>query len=63
MNVSYFFHSICVCVTFLIIQIFSGKEETRISDIGPRAKKRTNQNPRSILNCPLRFSFYVSEKL
>lgn len=58
----FFLHSICVYITFPIIYNFSGKKETRILDKGPRAKKRTNQKPMPILNHPLRFSFYISEK-
>lgn len=60
--VVFFFHSICVCIVFPIIQSFSQNKETRISDIGPRGKKRTNQNPMPILPPPPPFSFYVSEK-
>lgn len=55
-------HSICVSIVFPIIQRFSQNKETRISDIGPRAKKRTNQTPMPILTPPFSISFYVSEK-
>lgn len=50
-NFSYFLRNICVFITFPIIQSFPGKE-TRISDIGPRAKKRTKQKPMPILTPP-----------
>lgn len=58
-----FLHSICVRIIFPIILSFLGKKEIRISEKGPRAEKRTNQKPMPILNHPLRFSFYISEKI
>lgn len=59
----FFLHTVCVCITFSIIQSFSGKKRLEFQTQSPGQRKEpTRIQCRFQPTFRLRFSFYIREK-